>query len=116
MTVSVALFKINTNVGAMTGSEAVIILQESHGKQAQVSFVTLSTISNCTVHVPSINPHSLAIIPLPLQMVRNEITKSSERIKKPCSPGRGFLLFSSTPRNETGDMPRENCLTVPVAL
>ena len=30
-------------------------------------------------------------------------------IKEPCSPGRGLLLFSSTPRNETGDMLRENC-------
>ena len=36
-------------------------------------------------------------------------------IKEPCSPGRG-LLFSSTPRNETVDMPRENCQTVPVTL
>ena len=37
-------------------------------------------------------------------------------LKEPCSPGRGLLLFSSTPRNETGDMPRENCQTVPVML
>ena len=37
-------------------------------------------------------------------------------IKEPCSPGRGLLLFSSTPRNETGDMPRENCQTMPVTL
>ena len=35
-------------------------------------------------------------------------------VKKPCSPGCGLLLFSSTPRNETGDMPRENYQTVPV--
>ena len=37
-------------------------------------------------------------------------------IKEPCSPGRGLLLFSSTARNETGDMPHENCQTVPVTL
>ena len=37
-------------------------------------------------------------------------------IKEPCSPGRGLLLFSSTSRNETVDMPRENCQTVPVTL
>ena len=37
-------------------------------------------------------------------------------LKESCSPGRGLLLFSSTPRNETGDMPRENCQTVPVTL
>ena len=33
-------------------------------------------------------------------------------LKEPCSSGRSLLLFSSTPRNETGDMPRENCQTV----
>ena len=27
-----------------------------------------------------------------------------------------LLLFSSTPRNEMGDMPRENCQTVSVTL
>ena len=32
------------------------------------------------------------------------------------APGRSLLLFSSTPRNKTGDMPRENCQTVPVTL
>ena len=37
------------------------------------------------------------------------------QIKEPCSPGRGLLLFSSTPRNETGDMPHENCQIVPNA-
>ena len=37
-------------------------------------------------------------------------------LKEPCSPGRGLLLFSFTPRNETGDMSRENCQTVPVTL
>ena len=31
-------------------------------------------------------------------------------------PGRGLLLFSSTPRNEAGDTPRENCQTLPVTL
>ena len=38
--------------------------------------------------------------------------------KEPCSPiaRRGLLLFSSTPRNETVDMPRENCQTVPITL
>ena len=39
-----------------------------------------------------------------------------DTFKEPCSPGRGLLLFSSTPRNETGDLLRENCQTVPVTL
>ena len=38
------------------------------------------------------------------------------RLKEPCSPGRGLLLFSSTPPNETGDMPRGDSQTVPVTL
>ena len=37
-------------------------------------------------------------------------------VKEPCSPRRGLLLFSSTPRNGTVDMPRENCQTVLVTL
>ena len=42
------------------------------------------------------------------------LQSSYSSFNEPCSPGRGLLLFSSALRNQTGDMPRENCQTVPV--
>ena len=39
-----------------------------------------------------------------------------KKFKEPCSPGRGLLLFLSTPHNKTGDMSHEHCQIVPVTL
>ena len=48
--------------------------------------------------------------------LHQNFTSTWRLFKEPCSFGRGLLLFSSTPRNETSDMPRENCQVVPVTL
>ena len=40
---------------------------------------------------------------------RKAWNKILDPFKETCLSGCGLLLFSFTPQNETGDMPRENC-------